>query len=163
MNSVGGCLFWKTLDSNDQNQVADQLFSLKQWFAGGAQSRWLRKPGCGHCYLRFFVFFFLLKYYENHRSVEWARITESLPRPLSLNNLMKFLESERPQQWKITFSKFNSVFFGNRRKTCHKETRVEVSPRKFPPIPQNGDFLSSLIPIAKYSIYSNTTLKFQFQ
>ena len=44
----------KTLDSNDQNQVADQRFSLKQWFAGGAQSRGLRKPGCGHCYLRFF-------------------------------------------------------------------------------------------------------------
>ena len=30
-------------------------------------------------------------YYENHQSVEWARITESLPRPLSLNILMKFL------------------------------------------------------------------------
>ena len=44
----------KTLDSNDQNQVADQRFSLKQWFAGGAQSRGLRKPGYGHCYLRFF-------------------------------------------------------------------------------------------------------------
>ena len=28
----------KTLDSNDHNQVADQQFSLKQWFAGGAQS-----------------------------------------------------------------------------------------------------------------------------
>ena len=40
----------KTLDSNDQNQ----RFSLKQWFTGGAQSRGLRKPGCGHCYLRFF-------------------------------------------------------------------------------------------------------------
>ena len=39
----------KTLDSNDQNQVADQRFSLKQWFAGGAQSRGLRKRGCGHC------------------------------------------------------------------------------------------------------------------
>ena len=25
-------------------KVADQRFSLKQWFAGGAQSRWLRKP-----------------------------------------------------------------------------------------------------------------------
>ena len=35
----------KTLDSNDQNQVADQQFSLKQWFAGGAQSSGLRKPG----------------------------------------------------------------------------------------------------------------------
>ena len=46
----------KTLDSNDQNQVADQRFSLKQWFARGAQSRGLRKPGCGHCYLRFFNF-----------------------------------------------------------------------------------------------------------
>ena len=45
----------KTLDSNDQNQVADLRFSLKQWFAGGAQSRGLRKPGCGHCYLRFFL------------------------------------------------------------------------------------------------------------
>ena len=44
----------KTLDSNDQNQVADQRFSLKQWFAGGAQCRGLRKPGCGHCYLGFF-------------------------------------------------------------------------------------------------------------
>ena len=38
----------------DTNMVADQRFSLKQWFAGGAQSRGLRKPGCGHCYLRFF-------------------------------------------------------------------------------------------------------------
>ena len=46
----------KILDSNDQNQVADvaERFSLKQWFAGGAQSRGLRKPSCGHCYLRFF-------------------------------------------------------------------------------------------------------------
>ena len=43
------------LDSNDQNQAADQRFSLKQWFAGGAQSRGLRKPGCGHCYLSFFT------------------------------------------------------------------------------------------------------------
>ena len=46
----------KTLDSNDQNQVAGQRFSLKQWFAGGAQSRGLRKPGCGHGYLRFLSF-----------------------------------------------------------------------------------------------------------
>ena len=30
-------------------------------------------------------------YYENHQSVKWARITKSLPRPLSLNILMKFL------------------------------------------------------------------------
>ena len=44
----------KTLDSNDQNQVADQRFSLKRWFAGDAQSRGLRKPGCDHCYLRLF-------------------------------------------------------------------------------------------------------------
>ena len=36
-------------------KVADQGFSLRQWFAGGTQSRGLRKPGCGHCYLRFFV------------------------------------------------------------------------------------------------------------
>ena len=37
--------------SNQIKQVADQRFSLKQWFA---QSRRLRKPGCGHCYVRFF-------------------------------------------------------------------------------------------------------------
>ena len=43
----------KTLDSNDQNQVADQRFSLKKWFSGGAQSGGLRKLGCGHCYLRY--------------------------------------------------------------------------------------------------------------
>ena len=49
------CTEWKPLDSNDQNQVADQRFSLKQWFAGGAHSHGLRKPGCGHCYLRFFA------------------------------------------------------------------------------------------------------------
>ena len=30
-------------------------------------------------------------YYENHPSVKWARITESLPCPLLLNILMKFL------------------------------------------------------------------------
>ena len=29
------CFLGKTLDSNDQNQVADQRFSLKHWFAGG--------------------------------------------------------------------------------------------------------------------------------
>ena len=46
----------KTLDSNDQNQVTDQRFSLKRWFAGGAQYCGFRKPaGCGHCYLRFFL------------------------------------------------------------------------------------------------------------
>ena len=39
-----------------RTKVADQRFSLKQWFAGGAQSRGLRKPGCGHCYLMFFEF-----------------------------------------------------------------------------------------------------------
>ena len=27
---------------------------VKQWFTGGSQSPRLRKPGCGHCYLRFF-------------------------------------------------------------------------------------------------------------
>ena len=42
------------LRQEGQNQVADQRFSLKQWFAGGAHSRGLREPGCGHCYLRFF-------------------------------------------------------------------------------------------------------------
>ena len=52
--SRNGPLDRKTLDSNDQNQVAGQRFSLKQWFAGGAQSRGLRKPGCGHCHLRLF-------------------------------------------------------------------------------------------------------------
>ena len=52
----GPNVYSKTLDSNDQNQVADQRVSLKQWFAGGAQSRGLRKPGCGHCYLRFFTY-----------------------------------------------------------------------------------------------------------
>ena len=34
----------------------------------------------------------------------------------------------RPQQWKNTFSKFISVFSGNRRKTSHEETCGEVSP-----------------------------------
>ena len=43
----------RPLDSNDQ-EVADQRFSLKQWFVGGSQSRGLRKPGCSNCYLRFF-------------------------------------------------------------------------------------------------------------
>ena len=43
------------MDSNDQNQIADQRLSLKQWFGGGAQSRGLRKPGYGHCHLRFFI------------------------------------------------------------------------------------------------------------
>ena len=48
-NAPSSPRFWffngKTLDSNDQNRVADQWFSLKQWFAGGAQSRGLRKSG----------------------------------------------------------------------------------------------------------------------
>ena len=30
------CNNGKTLHSNDQKQVADQRFSFKQWFAGGA-------------------------------------------------------------------------------------------------------------------------------
>ena len=34
--------------------------------------------------------FFTLQFYEIHRSVEWARITESLPRPIPLNILMAF-------------------------------------------------------------------------
>ena len=56
----------KTLDSNDQNQVADQRFSLKQCFAGVAQSRGLRKPGCGHCYLRFLLGFLALIHDSRH-------------------------------------------------------------------------------------------------
>ena len=43
---------WKTLNNNDLNQVADQRFSLKQWFAAGAHSCRLRKSGSAHCYLR---------------------------------------------------------------------------------------------------------------
>ena len=43
----------KTLH-NDLNQVADQQFSLKQWFAAGAHSCRLRKTGSAHCYLRIF-------------------------------------------------------------------------------------------------------------
>ena len=50
MQNLWGPFSRKTLHSNDQNQVADQRFSLKQWFAGSAQSRGLKKPGCGHCY-----------------------------------------------------------------------------------------------------------------
>ena len=38
----------KTLNNNDLNQVADQQFLLKQWFAAGAHSSRLRKPGSGH-------------------------------------------------------------------------------------------------------------------
>ena len=33
---------------------------------------------------------FAVRYYENHRSAEWARIIESLPRTLQGNILMKF-------------------------------------------------------------------------
>ena len=53
--SSRGSKKWKTLNNNDLNQVADQQFSLKQWFAAGAHSCRLRKPGSGHCYYRFFV------------------------------------------------------------------------------------------------------------
>ena len=35
----------RTLNGNDWNQVADQRFSLKQWFAAGAHSCRLRKTG----------------------------------------------------------------------------------------------------------------------
>ena len=45
MTSEIAYFVWKTLDSNDQNQAAGQRFSLKQCFAEGAQSRWIRKPG----------------------------------------------------------------------------------------------------------------------
>ena len=56
------CFLRKTLDSdsNDQSQVADHRFSLKQWFAGGAQSRGLSKPGCSHCYLRFLIIMIII-------------------------------------------------------------------------------------------------------
>ena len=37
----------KTLNNNDLNQVADQQFLLKQWFAAGVHSSRLRKPGSG--------------------------------------------------------------------------------------------------------------------
>ena len=42
----------KTSNNNDLNQVAHQLFSLKQWFAAGAHSCRIRKTGSAHCYLR---------------------------------------------------------------------------------------------------------------
>ena len=44
----------KTLHNNDLNQVADQQFSLKQWFAVGAHSCRHRKTGSAHCYLKIF-------------------------------------------------------------------------------------------------------------
>lgn len=40
------------LHNNDLNQVSDQRFSLKRWFATVAHSCRIRKPGSGHCYLR---------------------------------------------------------------------------------------------------------------
>ena len=46
-SNVSSRSFRKTLDSNDQKQVADQRFSLKQWFAGRAQSAGSKKPGSG--------------------------------------------------------------------------------------------------------------------
>ena len=46
-------IYWSILYQHGQR------FSLKQWFAGGAQSRGLRKPGCGHRYLRFFIKMFI--------------------------------------------------------------------------------------------------------
>ena len=72
----------KTLDSIDQNQVADQRLSLKQRFAGGAQSRGLRKPGCGHCYLKFFCRFF---FFHTLLRVVWELLHPNLvPRALLL-------------------------------------------------------------------------------
>ena len=38
-----------------RTKVANQRFSRKQWFAGGAQSRGFSLAGCGHCYLRLFL------------------------------------------------------------------------------------------------------------
>ena len=43
---------WKTLNSNDLNQVADRRFSLKQWFAAGAHSCRRRKTCSATRYLR---------------------------------------------------------------------------------------------------------------
>ena len=48
-------------------------------------------------------------YYENHRSVEWARITESLPHPLSLSIFMKFL-SHGLKVYKTTATMENHIF-----------------------------------------------------
>ena len=45
----------RTLTNNDLNQVVDQWFLLKQWFAAVADSRRLRKTGSVHCYLRIFA------------------------------------------------------------------------------------------------------------
>ena len=45
----------KTLNNTDLNQVTDQRFSLKQWFAAGACSCRFRKTGSEHCHLRIFV------------------------------------------------------------------------------------------------------------
>ena len=61
MTSRENDLLTRVLDPCSTPSVADQRFSLKQWFAGGAQSRGLRKFGCGHCCLRFFRFL-LLRY-----------------------------------------------------------------------------------------------------
>ena len=46
LKSIFATTTGRPLDSNDQNQVADQRFSLKQWFVGGcsvsrAQKTWL--------------------------------------------------------------------------------------------------------------------------
>ena len=41
--------------SNNRDQAAEQRFSLKQWFAGSANSRRLRKTGSSHCYVRVFT------------------------------------------------------------------------------------------------------------
>lgn len=40
----------ETLVNNDLNQVADQQFSLQQWFAVGVQSCRLTKSGFVICY-----------------------------------------------------------------------------------------------------------------
>ena len=42
--------FWNKV--YDRNQVADQRFSLKHWFAAGAHSCRPRKAGPAHCYIR---------------------------------------------------------------------------------------------------------------
>ena len=47
---------WKTLNINDRNQVADERFSIKQWFAVGDHSCRLRKTSFAYCYLRIYLF-----------------------------------------------------------------------------------------------------------
>ena len=78
-------------------------------------------------------------YYENHQSVEWARIKlyQVTAPPTFVKHVYEIpfprakVNRKDCNNGKNTFSKFNSVFFSNRRKTSHKETCGEcgeVSP-----------------------------------